>query len=222
MGQIQACGAVNLGLLQICMVLHFRFMALIQGSLPDLFKSQYKELSVFRSVKGDKSFFLVGELPVTADGRQSVLAAFCLFFVLQLKKDSLGVTFFALSVLSSSMAKQIKEYVFCIPTEYVALLLCCGVGWGRENHWKKFKVSHPWWVTKFRRLQKGTQCVNHFLRQTSPFFCINYIPCWMEATLDHWAPIISLIRSEGASQETHTCGICSVIRVPEKELYNEG
>lgn len=98
-------------------------MVLIQGSLPDLlFKSQYKELSVFR--KGDKSFFLVGVLPVTSEGRQSVLAAFCLFFILQLKKDGLGVTFFALSVLSSSMAKQIKEYVFCIPTEYVALLLC--------------------------------------------------------------------------------------------------
>lgn len=77
---------------------------------------QYNELSVPRSVKGE-SFFLTWELPATAEGRQRVLAAFCLFLVPQLRKGSLSGAFLAWSVLFSSMAKQIREYVFCIPTE---------------------------------------------------------------------------------------------------------
>lgn len=68
-------------------------------------------------MNGLVSFFLIAEDPLTAEGRQRVLAAFCLFLVPQLKKDGLGVTFLALSFLSSSMARHIREYVFCIPAE---------------------------------------------------------------------------------------------------------
>lgn len=79
-------------------------------------KIQYNELSEFKSVKGE-SFFLTWELPATAEGRQSVLAAFCLFLVPQLRNGSFSGAFLVWSILSSSMAKQIKEYVFCIPIE---------------------------------------------------------------------------------------------------------
>lgn len=79
-------------------------------------------------LKGEGSFFLIWGPATPTDGRHKVLADFCLFLLVpQLKKESFFEIFLVLSVLSSSssMAKQIMEYVFCIPTEYVAHLLCC-------------------------------------------------------------------------------------------------
>lgn len=79
------------------------------GSAPALSR-QYKELSVLRRLKGEESFFLTGGLETPTDGRHRVLADFCLFLlVLQLKNESFFEIFLVLSVLSSSMPRQIME-----------------------------------------------------------------------------------------------------------------
>jgi hypothetical protein len=83
------------------------------------FHRQYRELSELSKLNGVGSFFFTCGLATPTAGRHKVLADFCLFLpVPQLRKESFLEIFLVLSLLSSSsMDRQIMEYVFCIPTE---------------------------------------------------------------------------------------------------------